>query len=155
MKKIILILGLIVIFSSNAMAMIVGLENGSPYLRFAISENQAIDVGADYASLSNSSTTQLDIWGRFNHKIAEIGAVTASWAGTIGARAAHTSAADTTTITLIGLVSASYPIAENLVIYGNLNLFSLASASSGGTSTTSYALIWGDTNVYSGVRVLL
>ncbi|OGC23736.1 hypothetical protein A2291_05060 [candidate division WOR-1 bacterium RIFOXYB2_FULL_42_35] len=157
MKKVLLVvLALAVIFSVSAQAMIIGVEGTSPYMRFNLSNDQAIDVGATYDSNNNAATTDLQIWARINNKIANFGGISTSWGATLSLRSdtGFTAAGATTTVGLAGLVSASYEIIKNVALYANINLVTLQMMS-GATTGTSFDFLTANNNVYSGARIYL
>lgn len=132
---------------------IIGVEDGSPYMRFVLNRDQSIDVGLTYNN-TNSNNNSITVMGRLNNKIGQVGAVTTSWGAALTLTSGK-AGVDFTVIGLVGSVSAGYMILENVEIYGNINLLALANTSAGGTSTTSYNLITGSGNCYSGIRVYL
>ena len=162
MKKAIILL-VVLLLGTASFAMGVGVETNlfgitTPFLRIGLNPNQSIDVGAYYNSINDSAFTDLQLWGRFNSVIAKMGKVTTSWAGVLGLRSdkgLSNFGADTTTIALRGLLGAEYDIVENVTIYGNVNLLTLNSASSGGASATTFTLLTGNALIYTGIVVSL
>jgi hypothetical protein len=123
-------------------------------MRFVMNKDQSIDVGLTYNNI-NSNNNSFTVMGRFNNKIGQAGAVTTSWGIGLSLTSGKQAGADITVIGLVGSVSAGYMILENVEIYGNVNLLALTNTNAGGTSTTSYNLITGSGNCYSGIRVYL
>lgn len=152
MKKILLVLGLAVILASSSLAMGVGVEGGRPYLRFSLGPETSADVSLQYNS-TDSNNNAITLWGRYNSKIAKIGEIVTGWGAELEIESGKTFGADRTVITLTGLVSAAYNITKGITIYGNIDLLSLVSTDTGGTSTTSYMLNNGSFMAYSGIRV--
>jgi len=174
MKKIALFLALVLVGSAAMAAapaataekpsgMRVGVESvfiqgvgtiGLPYIGFKLNDNQTVDVGLTYWSLNDGATTDLALVGRFENKITEIGKVKLNWSGTLGI-ISDNAGATTTILALIGAVGAEYKIADALSIYGNIDLINFQNTSGGGASSTSYFLLNGNGNAYSGMRVYI
>jgi len=170
MKKIALLLALVLVGSAalaaapaataeKASGMRVGIESisllniGMPYIGFKLNDNQTIDVGLTFQSENDGAITDLGIVGRLENKISEIGKVKLNWSGMLGIRSRNTGAS-TTTLVLIGAVGAEYKIADNFSIYGNIDLLRLENKS-GATTGTSFYILSGNTQAYSGMRVYL
>jgi hypothetical protein len=133
---------------------IIGVEDGSPYMRFMMNRDQAVDVGFTYNN-TNSANNNIFLWGRLNNKIGQVGAITTSWGAALSLWSGKQAGADCTILGLGGSVSAAYMILDNVEIYGNVNLLGLMNTSLAGASTTSYSMITGSGNCYSGIRVYL
>jgi len=133
---------------------IIGVEDGSPYMRFIMNRDQAVDVGFTYNN-TNSANNNIFLWGRLNNKIGQVGAITTSWGAALSLWSGKQAGADCTILGLAGSVSAAYMILDNVEIYGNVNLLGLMNTSLAGASTTSYSMITGSGNCYSGIRVYL
>jgi len=118
-----------------------------PTYGFPINDTQMVDIGATYSSTNNGGTTNLQLLGKLENKIMTLDATKVFWAGQLGIN----STGGASTIRIDGLVGAEYKVAKNLGVYGNIYLFSLSSAS----GNTSFSLLSGDANVYTGMRIYL
>lgn len=156
MKKILLVLGLAILVASASYASVFGVDvGGTPYMGFQLNENQRVDVGLMYISNNDGATTNLGIFGRFDNKIAEVDKLNLSWAGQLGITSAAAAGATTTTIVLTGLLSAEYKITDVVALYGNIYLLTLQSVGAGGASATSFGVLTGDGQAYSGIRIYI
>jgi len=118
-----------------------------PTYGFQLNENQMVDLGARYSSTNNGGTTNLWLLAKLENKIMAMDTTKLFWAGQI----AVNSTAGTSTLWLDGIVGAEYKINKNLGVYGNIYLFTLSS----GSGASSFWLLTGDANVYTGMRIYL
>ena len=154
MKKIIAVLGLAVLIATmSSAAMRVGVENGQPYMGWQLSPMQAIDVGLGYTSTNNGTFTNLLLFGKYTQNIATVKNVKLNFSGTLGINSANTGVS-TTTLGLVGSVGAEYMIADNISIYGDIDLLTIQSMSGAATGTNMF-LVTGDGNAYSGIRIYI
>jgi hypothetical protein len=133
---------------------IIGVEDGTPYMRFLMNRDQSMDVGLTYNN-TNAANNNFFVWGRLNNKIGKVGSVATGWDAGVSLWSGKQAGADCTVIGLGGGVSAAYMILDNVEIYGNVVLLRIMSTNLAGASTTSYSLITGSGNCYSGIRVYL
>ena len=166
MKKVILVLGLVALIATAPQAaMRYGVESisvmigntlntyGLPYVGFQLNENQTVDIGATYRSLSDGDTTILGIIGRLENKITEIGKIKLSWAGVLGIISVN-AAANSTTLVLAGSVGAEYKISDAFGIYGNVDILNYQSVS-GDITRTDLFILNGSGNAYTGMRIYI
>lgn len=154
MKKIIAILGLVVMVATASSAVMrVGVENAMPYMGWQISDMQAIDAGLGYTSTNNGNVTNLTLFGKYTQDIIKVKNVTLNWSGTLGINSAN-AGATTTTLGLVGSLGAVYMINEVIAIYGDIDLLTIQSMS-GAATGTNFFLVTGDANCYSGIRIYI
>jgi hypothetical protein len=136
--------------------MIIGIDSGNPFMRFMLSSDTAVDVGAGYNSVpvGGASWTYLTVWGRYQSRIATYDKLNTYWGGMLTLNSNNTEATSNA-ITASVLVGAEYTIVDKLGLYGNINLASLTNTSTGGTSTNSYTILSGNFYVVSGFVVYL
>ncbi|MFC1637595.1 hypothetical protein ACFL1W_01100 [Candidatus Margulisiibacteriota bacterium] len=158
MKKIIAVLGLVVLIATASSALNrYGVEAVAgaifPYMGWQISDTQAIDVGLGYTSTNNGGVTTLTLGGKYTQSLAVVNKVKLNWYGMLGIGSVNTGAS-TTTLTLLGGLGAEYMITEAIGIYGDIDLLTIQSMS-GAATGTNFFLVQGDFNYFSGIRIYI
>ncbi len=152
MRRSLLLIGLLIVFSSVSQALVVGVEGGNPYVRFIHQAGRAVDLGFTYNNASAANNNVM-LWGRYNNKIAVAGKVTTSWGAGLNISAGKVNNVTTNILTLTGILSASYTLAENVAVYGNINVLNIVNTTAAGAATTAYSVLAGSAQAYSGIRV--
>ena len=132
---------------------------GTPYMRLAMSEDMALDLGLGYTSVGAAggaaSTGTLNLLVRLNSVLLKVGnSVSAYWGAVLGYNTVS-AAATTSTLTLAGQVGAEYAINDNVGLYGDVTVLSFQSLSTAGTGTSNFNLLTGGALAYTGLRVYL
>jgi|GEM_PF-2249614 len=160
MKKFFTILLGLAILASVSHAYVFGVDVGGigggalPYMGFQLNTEQRVDVGLGYNDFSGGNNA-LVLMGRFENRIASENKLNLSWAGQLGIGSSSTGGTSTTTINILGLVSAELKITDAVALYGNIYLLNLTSTSVGGSSTTTFGILNGDLTAYSGFRIYI
>ncbi len=153
MKKAIILLVVMLLGTASFAVMRVGVENGTPYMGWQLSDMQAIDAGLGYTSTGNGAVTNLTLFGKYTQNITKVKNVNLNWSGTLGITSAN-AGATTTTLALVGSVGAEYLINEAISVYGDIDLLTIQSMS-GAATGTNFFLVNGDFNCYSGIRIYI
>lgn len=139
--------------AAKSSGLIVGVDVGNPFVRFALSDSTAVDLGAFYGNYTSGAATSMTVWGRYLSKLGQVNRIKTYWGATLGVNS--TSPGSTSTITANGLLGAEYAVTDQIGLYGNVRLLTYSSTSTGGTSTATYTILTGDFNAYTGIVVYL